>query len=158
MMQMLEIELVGAEADFEAIGRLLTAAFAFMDGRIDPPSSLHRLTPADLASKADAHGCLVARIEEDLVGCLFIEDKGDALYLEKLAVSLDRRNAGIGKSLVQSASMVAQSLGRNRLRLQTRIELVENHAAFEAMGFEKIAETAHPGYDRPTSIIMEKSL
>ena len=42
------------------------------------------------------------------------------------------------------------------LELQTRIELTENHATFGALGFKKIAETAHPGYSRPTSITMRK--
>ena len=40
------------------------------------------------------------------------------------------------------------------LELSTRIELVENHATFARMGFAKTAETAHEGFDRPTSIVM----
>ena len=40
------------------------------------------------------------------------------------------------------------------LELQTRIELTENQATFGRMGFVKTAETAHEGFDRPTSITM----
>lgn len=157
-MDMLELEVVGAEADFDAIHALLTQCFAYMDGRIDPPSSLHRLSAADLAAKADKNACVIARLEGHLVGCLFVEDLGDALAIEKLAVHPNCRRAGIGSGLIEGASMIAQSLGRRKLRLQTRIELTENHAAFAAMGFAKTGETAHPGFDRPTSVTMEKRL
>jgi phosphinothricin acetyltransferase len=44
------------------------------------------------------------------------------------------------------------------LELQTRVELIENHKTFGALGFEKVAETAHPGYSRPTSITMQRSI
>jgi phosphinothricin acetyltransferase len=44
------------------------------------------------------------------------------------------------------------------LELQTRVELIENHNTFSALGFEKVAETAHPGYSRPTSITMQRAV
>jgi phosphinothricin acetyltransferase len=44
------------------------------------------------------------------------------------------------------------------LELETRIELTENHATFARMGFIKTAETAHPGYERPTSIKMRATV
>ena len=42
--------------------------------------------------------------------------------------------------------------------METRIELTENHATFARLGFVKTAETAHPGYDGPTSITMSRSI
>lgn len=154
----LEIEIVPDQADWLEIHGLLTRAFAPMAGRIDPPSSLGRLSPADLAAKAAAHACLTARLDGTLVGCLVVEDCEDALYLEKLAVRPDRQGQGIGRALVSGAERVARTLGKTALRLQTRVELVENHAAFAAMGFVEIGRSAHPGYDRPTSITLERAL
>jgi hypothetical protein len=43
------------------------------------------------------------------------------------------------------------------VELQTRIELVENHAIFAALGFVETARTAHKGYDRPTTLTFRKS-
>jgi len=86
-------------SDWPALLALLQAAFADMDGRIDPPSSLARLDV-------------------------------DALR--------------------------ARDHGRTALELQTRIELTENHATFAALGFAKVAETAHPGYTRATSITLRR--
>ena len=44
------------------------------------------------------------------------------------------------------------------LELETRIELTENHETFAALGFVKVSEGAHPGYDRTTFITMRKTL
>ncbi|MEL6793708.1 MAG: hypothetical protein AAFP78_09655, partial [Pseudomonadota bacterium] len=43
------IRIAAEDEDWTAVHRLLTDAFAYMDGRIDPPSSLHRMTEDDLA-------------------------------------------------------------------------------------------------------------
>ena len=52
----------------------------------------------------------------------------------------------------------ARARGFACLALQTRIELVENHRAFGRMGFVKTAETAHPGFARPTSFTMRATV
>jgi len=54
--------------------------------------------------------------------------------------------------------LVRQSHGLPLLELETRIELVENHAAFAAMGFAKTEETAHTGFDRTTGITMQRKV
>ena len=40
--------------DFTALHELLVSAFAYMDERIDPPSSLHRLNSETLRDKAES--------------------------------------------------------------------------------------------------------
>jgi hypothetical protein len=57
---------------------------------------------------------------------------------------------------VAEADAMARALGRPLLELQTRVELTENHAIFAALGFREVGRTAHPGYDRPTSVTMER--
>jgi GNAT superfamily N-acetyltransferase len=141
-------------ADWESVRTLILDAFAAMAGRIDPPSSALRLTPMSMSADATQGALLLAEHERILVGCAFVRPKGDALYIGKLAVQPDLQGRGIGKALVAAAGAEARALGLAALELQTRIELTENHAAFARMGFVKIRETAHPGYDRPTSITM----
>ncbi|MEM0942596.1 MAG: GNAT family N-acetyltransferase [Pseudomonadota bacterium] len=139
--------------DWQAVHALLVAAFSDMEGRIDPPSSLTRLVPADLASRE-------ALLAEDLglVGCLFLEARADCLYLSKLAVAPAHQGNGIARALVEEASRIARTRGLTRLELQTRIELAENHRTFAQLGFARTGETAHPGFDRPTSITMGRAL
>jgi N-acetylglutamate synthase-like GNAT family acetyltransferase len=141
-------------ADWEGVRALIVDAFAYMEGRIDPPSSAGRLTPQSMAANAATGALLLAERHGALVGCVFARPKGDALYIGKLAVRPNLHGGGIGRALVAAARAEALTRGLQALELQTRIELIENHAAFARMGFVKTRETAHPGYDRPTSITM----
>ena len=137
---------------------LIHRAFAFMEGRIDPPSSLHRMNAAALAQKSRDETCLLARQNTGLWGCVFCAADGPDLGISKLAVDPAHQGRGVGRLLIAQAEAEARAFGHEALTLQTRIELTENHAAFARLGFIKTGETAHPGYDRSTSITMRKSL
>jgi GNAT superfamily N-acetyltransferase len=141
-------------ADWPAVQGLILDAFSYMQGRIDPPSSVLRLTPGSMAADVTHGALLLAEIDGALVGCLFARPKGDALYIGKLAVRPDRQGRGIGRALVDAARAEARTRGLAALELQTRVELTENHRTFARWGFVKTAETAHAGYTRPTSITM----
>ncbi|WP_407080346.1 GNAT family N-acetyltransferase [Bradyrhizobium roseum] len=134
--------------------QLVLDAFAYMGPRIDPPSSALRLTPKSVQAHAESGTLLLAYRASDLVGCLFLHQKNDALYIGKFAVSPTLQHAGIGRKLMQAARDEARRRGIGTLELETRVELTENHAAFARMGFIKTAETSHQGFDRPTSIVM----
>ncbi len=142
--------------DWDPLVALLRDAFAYMEGRIDPPSSIHRLTPEAVARQASDGEVWAVEEAGRPVACLFLSYQPGALYLGKLAVARSHRGRGLARHLVDTAAARARALNLSVLRLQTRIELTENHAAFAAMGFAKTGETAHEGYDRPTSIIMQR--
>ncbi|MDE9451446.1 GNAT family N-acetyltransferase [Aliiroseovarius sp. Z3] len=149
---------VSPDEDMAPILALLHRAFAGMDGRIDPPSSLHRLTPEGIADQVRTGEVWVI----DGAACVFLTPQPDAtppsLYVGKLAVDPSAQGRGLARALMTLAEQRAADLGLSRLVLQTRIELVENHAIFEKLGFVKTAETAHEGFERPTSYRFEKSL
>jgi GNAT superfamily N-acetyltransferase len=145
-------------SDWTGLLKLLHEAFAYMEKRIDPPSSLHRFTPASIAEKTKDETLFLATDADEVVGCVFARRQGDALYIGKLAVRADRQGRGIGRRLMDATERLARDSGLQHMELETRIELVENHATFSAMGFVKTAESFHPGYDRPTSITMRKRL
>ena len=131
---------------------LLHHTFAGMEGRIDPPSSLHRLdlvTLTDQATTGEVWG-----LGDPLDAVAVFTVQRDALYLGKIASR--RPGRGHARALIGAAEARARALGLPRLRLQTRVELVENHATFAALGFAKVGETAHVGYDRPTSLTYER--
>lgn len=155
----LSIRVVSSEvSDWDGLHALLVDSFAFMDGRIDPPTSLARMTPATLAAKAQTETLIVAEIDGRLVGCGFAAEAGAALCLGKLAVAETARRQGILRAMIGLAEELARRSGKSWLELQTRIELTETHAAFAALGFVKVGETSHPGYDRPTSVTMRKAV
>ncbi|NKF30720.1 GNAT family N-acetyltransferase [Pseudomonas sp. BGM005] len=137
---------------------LILAAFASMNGRIDPPSSALKLTTRSLAEKAEAEIGHVVIENERLIGCRFLRPEADCLYVGKLAILPEAQGKGLGKRLLAIAEETAAALGLAALRLETRIELTENHAVFAAWGFSRTAEKAHPGFARTTSIEMRKLL
>lgn len=141
--------LVTDPALWPAILALLDEAFAYMDGRIDPPSSLRDLTPEALTRQARTGEVWVVGAP---VACVFLTPRPGVLYLGKLAVAPSHRGQGLARRLVNQAEVRARALRLPALELQTRVELAENQRAFEAMGFVETGRTAHPGFDRPTSI------
>jgi len=137
---------------------LIMGAFAYMDGVIDPPSSAHRLTPANLRDKAQDEVGFIATLDGRLVGCIFAAERDGLFYVGKLAVDDSARGLGIGRALMLAAERHAIERGKPVLELQTRIELAANHATFARMGFVEFERTAHDGFDRPTSITFRKTL
>ncbi len=133
---------------------LIQQAFSAHDGRIDPPSSMHRLTVNDLSESAQTSEVWV--IGAPPVACVILTPKEDALYLSKLAVAKHVRREGHARHLIEFSVERARALGLHALELQTRVELVENHTAFERLGFQKVGATCHPGYEHPTSTRMRR--
>jgi GNAT superfamily N-acetyltransferase len=142
--------------DWESLLSLLRTSFAYMDSRIDPPSSLQKMGVDELRSKAQQEILILATDGSDLVGCAFAAVRNDCVYIGKIAVAERARGRGVARRMMEAAESIARSARRQALELQTRVELVENHKTFAALGFEKVAETSHPGYTRPTSITMRK--
>lgn len=144
--------------DWDGLLALLREAFATMDGRIDPPSSLHSFDTAKLAVKAAEEEIILAFLDGTLVGCLFAAPRGEALYLGKIAVKPGLRGRGIARRMFEIAEASARARGFAALELQARIELVENHRTFTALGFVKTGEGSHPGYTRSTDVNFRKAL
>ena len=141
-----------ADPTLAQILTLIRAEFAGMDGRIDPPSSMHRLTQDDLA----ALGLEVWAIGAPPLACVVLTPQADTLYLGKLAVAGPARGRGFARRLTDLAADRARALGLPGVTLQVRVELTENHATFTRLGFEEVGRTAHPGYDRHTSITFRR--
>ncbi|MCF4099725.1 GNAT family N-acetyltransferase [Maritalea mediterranea] len=135
---------------------LIQDAFAYMAPRINPPSSMRHLTVQSIRDHCEIGEIWVIGDRPD--ACIFLRPKSDCLYMGRLAVHEDMRGKGLAKALIQLAEQRAIALGFSALELETRIELTENHRAFERMGFVKIADGTHKGFDRPTYIIMRKPI
>src|SRR3546814_11617846 len=74
------IEVLAKPADFDdwtGLLALLRESFAYMEGRIDPLSSLHRLDASTLAVKAMEEELVLAYVDGPLAGFLFAAPPGD---------------------------------------------------------------------------------
>ena len=135
---------------------LIKSSFAFMTGLIDPPSSVERLTLKKLKRMAEAGHVLV--IGKPVIACVVVTPLSHALYLGKIAVDPSMRGQGVVRALIEECEVLAKDLGKNCLELQVRIELVQNEKVFTELGFVKVSDDCHPGYDRVTEITMQKPL
>ncbi|MGR3513761.1 MAG: GNAT family N-acetyltransferase [Paracoccaceae bacterium] len=135
---------------------LIRTAFTAHNGRIDPPSSMHRMTLESFAQSAGS--AEVWAVGAPPVATVSLTVKEQAVYLSKLAVAQHARGTGMARQLIQLAEERARALGCAALELQTRVELTENHATFATLGFQIVGESVHVGFDRPTSLIMRKTI
>jgi N-acetylglutamate synthase-like GNAT family acetyltransferase len=140
------------DEDMGPVHALLTVAFSYMEGRIDPPSSLGRMGLEDLARAAAEAELWVLEGATGPQACMILTPQADTLYLGKLAVSHTARGRGLARQMIALSLGRARALGLPSVSLQTRVELVENHATFAALGFQMTGTTAHPGYDRATTV------
>lgn len=145
-------------ADWDGLLALIIEAFAYMDGVVDPPSSVHQLTPQALIEKATQETCFVAIDNGRLIGCIFAHERADHVYIGKLSITKIYQRRAVGRALLQAVETQAKALGKPVLELQTRVELTGNQAAFARLGFRETERTAHAGYGRPTSLTMRKQL
>ncbi|WP_126974880.1 GNAT family N-acetyltransferase [Frigidibacter oleivorans] len=145
-----------AEDDMGPVLALIRAAFAYMERRIDPPSSMAGLTVQDLARAAAAGE--VWSTGDPLFACMVLTPRPDALYLGKLAVAAAMQGRGLGRRMVERAEVRARARGLPAVELQCRIELLELHRFYRGLGYVEVARTAHPGFDRPTSLTFRKGL
>jgi amino-acid N-acetyltransferase len=90
---------------------------------------------------------LLARKEEQLIGCIGLQICGEDALLRSLAVSEDQRNRGLGKTLTQEILEYASRLNVRKIYLLTTT--AENF--FRKYGFVVADRTAAPDAIRATS-------
>jgi N-acetylglutamate synthase-like GNAT family acetyltransferase len=144
--------------DWEALRELLARNFAYMEGRIFPPSSLNGMSAADLETRSHGETLLLAMAGEQIAGCAYLRFDPTSVYIGKLAIDAPFRSSGLARRILEEADVMAREAGKSRLVLQTRVELVENHEAFTRLGFSITTYTAHEGFERPTSVTMVRSV
>ena len=145
-------------SDWSQLVGLVRDSFAYMDSRIDPPSSIKKMSIDEFKAKAAAETLILVEDGKEIIGCAFAAIRDDCVYVGKVAVAQSVRGQGVARAMFAAAEELARMHGRRFLELQTRVELVENHATFAALGFNKTGESAHEGYSRPTSITMRKAV
>ena len=156
MRNALPVRILSGDTAIKDILSLIQRSYAYMAHRIDPPSSMHRLSIEDIDKQCAANE--VWSIGEPPRACVFLSERADCLYVGKLAVDESFRGQGYARALIDLAEARARSKGVSALLLETRVELQENHDTFRRLGFVKCGEGAHEGYDRPTYLIMRKDI
>lgn len=134
-------------------------AFAEYEGRLDPPSAAMRETVENLARRLAAGAVFVAEdLSGAVLGAVCAERKGDAVYLDRLAVPPTARGGGVAAALVGAVEGFAAGSGAGSVTLGVRLALAGNIRMFERLGYVETTRTAHPGFAEPTSATMTKPI
>ena len=137
--------------------RVVHAAFAEYEGRLVPPSGAHGETVETLAEKL-AVGALVAEAANETIGCLFYRERGDDLYVGRLAVLPAWRGRGVGRALVEAAYDVGRGRNLAAAVVGVRLQLPENIGFFGSLGFRPFDLGTHEGVDQPTFLWLRRPL
>lgn len=146
------------DAALPGVLALIRGAFAYTEGRVDPPSETQGLTLNDVVFRATREELWVIEDGARVVGCAVLAPKAGRVHIELLATAASHRGRGLARQLVDLASVRARKLGLAAVELQSRVELTEVHSVFAAMGFRVTGAIAHPGFELPTSVTYMKAL
>ena len=145
-------------ADAAAAASVVRMAFAAQSVVTDPLPSALRITAADVARHLGTGSGAVAEAGSELTGAVLWAEGDGVLYLTRMAVVPAWRGRGIAKALVAAAEAAARAMELPRIRLSTRLALLDNRRLFAACGFVETTRETHPGFAAPTFVNMEKRL
>ncbi len=117
---------------------------------VDPRSSGHRLTVADVTQLLTTGGGFVAEADGEVVGCVLWAVEDGTVELMKLAVLPPARGTGVGPALVEAVVGVARAQGVPRVLLAVSRYSPRLVQWYAALGFTE-SPTAVYSHAAPTS-------
>lgn len=136
----------------EALRRLVAASYGHYVARLGkPPGPMLD----DYAQRIADGQAWVVEADGALAGLIVLEDAGDALLLDNVAVSPAVQGQGYGRVLIGFAEAQARRRGCTELRLYTHVLMTENIALYGRIGFRETGRVSEKGFDR---VYMAKAL
>jgi GNAT superfamily N-acetyltransferase len=145
-------------ADAGEAAEFIRTAFAAQNRQTNPPSSALLETGQSIAAKIAAGGGFGLFEGGELIAAALWSLNHDALHVARVSVAPGARGRGFVRSLIAACETEARRRGAGRMTLKTRLELPENERLFERCGFARREVEAHPGFETPTTAVMEKIL
>ena len=144
--------------DLAEIVSLVHRAFEQYRGKLEPESGALTESVESLRKRLEKNRLFLAEDDGRISGAVFATQKGDAVYLDRLAVDPEVRCRGIARRLIEAVEAHARATGAARITLGVRLALQHNIDYFRRWGFVETGRQAHDGFDAPTSMDMEKRL
>lgn len=138
--------------DAAAMRALAEAAYRHYVPRIGRPPA--PMTADYVAIAARPHVTLAWR-DDELVGMLVLELRGDEAQIENVAVSPALQGSGLGSELLRRAEAEARAAGCVVARLYTNERMTENLAFYPRRGYVETGRREDAGFRR---VFFEKPL
>ena len=145
-------------ADANEAADVIRTAFAAQRKATSPPSSALRETSESIAARIAGGGGIGVFAEGMLIGLALWRLGDGALEIARVSVLPAWRGRGLVRALMAALETEARARGARRMTLRVRLELPENESLFNRSGFVRRRVEAHPGFDAPTTAVMEKGL
>lgn len=85
---------------------------------------------------------------EPVIGLVVIDERGDHLFLDSIAVHPDAHGTGVGRRLLEFVDARARALGLAEVRLYTNALMWENQEIYPRLGYEVVERRVDGSYDR----------
>jgi GNAT superfamily N-acetyltransferase len=132
-------------ADADAVTALVHAAYRHYEPLLGR-TPLPMLT--DFGAAIRAHDVWLLVDDRDAVAAVLeLEDRGDHLWLDNVAVHPDRQGHGLGRWLLALAESEARRLGRTEIGLLTNERYTANLAMYERHGYRETHREPYRGTD-----------
>ena len=144
-------------SDAATVHRTVLAAWS---GTVDPRSSGHRLTEAEVAELITAGGGYVAELYGAPVGSVLWAAEGDVVELMKLAVVPSARGAGVAPALVHAVEALAARRSATAVLLAVSAYSPGLVVWYERLGYciEPDAVYLHASPHSPPPIVLTRRL
>ena len=131
------------EAD--ALSQLVADAYTHYIARMGkPPGPMQD----DYALRIANGQAWVLEADQVIAGLIVLEDDGDTLLLDNVAVSPAAQGKGNGRILIAFAEEEARRRGHRMVRLYTNVHMTENVALYERLGFHLTERVTEKGFER----------
>ncbi|MFI6465160.1 GNAT family N-acetyltransferase [Streptomyces sp. NPDC050538] len=85
---------------------------------------------------------------EPVIGLVVIEERGDHLFLDSIAVHPEAHGTEVGRRLLEFVDARARALGLPEVRLCTNALMWENQEIYPRFGYEVVERRVDGPYDR----------
>ena len=155
------------EADIPIIEDILLEAFTWLENTDKQMWVKSKLTWESLSAWLSIHEFYIAYMNNNPVGCMALIDhdpsiwkeieKGESLYIHRLAVKRMAAGQGVSKALIDYAKTQAIERGINAVRLDCWRDRKKLRAMYEREGFMCVEETFLFGHYHTALYIWQKN-
>jgi len=125
--------------DAKDLSACIDAAYAIYAERISDLPNVSDGIEDDIAQKI----VWVAEQNQAIVGGLILSVEADSMLVMNIAVHPEASGAGIGRALMDKAEEETREHGLSEMRLSTHVDMPENVALYEHLGWQEIERSGH---------------
>jgi ribosomal protein S18 acetylase RimI-like enzyme len=136
----------------------MQAAFEELRSVLQPPSSSHAESVADVERAMAQGGAVLAWDDDQAVGSARFARHPEHMYVGRVSVLPTHRRRGIATAMMRFLEELARREGRRSVEIAARASLPSNVRLYEGLGYEVVRVEPHPRGPEMSVVHMRKWL